>query len=159
MLSLGLTACGDDGDDEAGLRDQIRTLQAEKKANEDAVTAAKAFVAKVTTYSYKAGEHDFGWVEELQNEKVRSQFEERVDDLKKAIETSRTSAKGQVVEAMGRVVDETQVEVLAFVDQAITDPSGEVSVEESSITLTMKLDEDSGDWQVDTLTFLNQVDS
>ena len=158
-LSLGLSGCGDSGDGEAALRDQIRTLQAEKKANEDAVTAAKAFVAKVTTYSYKPGEHDFAWVEELQNEKVRTQFEERVDDLQRAIETSKTSAKGQVVEAMGRVVDETQVEVLAFVDQAITDPSGEVSVEESSITLTMKLDGKSGEWEVDTLTFLNQVDS
>lgn len=158
-LSLGLSGCGDSGDDEAALRDQIRTLQAEKQANEDAVTAAKAFVVKVTTYSYKPGEHDFAWVEEFSNEQFRERYRGQVVRLKKAIETSKTSAKGQVVEAMGRVVDETQVEVLVFLDQAITDPSGEVSVEESTVMLPMRLDEESGTWKPDTLEFLNKVGS
>ncbi|NGZ99894.1 hypothetical protein G5V59_05515 [Nocardioides sp. W3-2-3] len=68
---------------------------------------------------------------------------------------SKTSAKGEVVDAMGRVVDATQVEVLAFVDQGITDPSGKVSVEESAIRLVMKKVDEA--WRVDSLTFLNKV--
>lgn len=133
----------------------IDELEAEKKADEQAVAAARAFVTKVTTYSWEEGKHDFAWVKELLDEEVRGPLEERAEDLKKAIVASKTSAKGEVVDAMGRVVDATQVEVLAFVDQGITDPSGKVSVEESAIRLVMKRVDDT--WRVDTLTFLNKV--
>lgn len=147
---------GGSGADEDSLRDKVSALEAEKTANKDALEAASAFVARVTTYSFEDGKHDLDWVEDLQNEEVREQFRERVADLQATIVASKTSAKGQVTQSAGRVVDESQVEVLAFVDQAITDQSGEVSVEQSSINLTMKLV--GGEWKVDTLTFLNAVD-
>lgn len=166
-LVVALAACGFLLKDNLDKRDDIRSaergqqtlddLTAEKQANQEAIEAASAFVAKVTTYSFEEGEHDFDWVEELQNEEVREQFRERVADLQATIVASKTSAKGQVTQSAGRVVDRSQVEVLAFVDQAITDPSGEVSVEQSSINLTMKLVDD--EWKVDTLTFLNAVNS
>lgn len=166
-LVVALAACGFLLKDNLDKRDDIRSaekaqetlddLAAEKQANQDAIEAASAFVAKVTTYSFEEGQHDFDWVEELQNEEVREQFRERVADLQATIVASKTSAKGQVTQSAGRVVDRSQVEVLAFVDQAITDPTGEVSVEQSSINLTMKLVDDV--WKVDTLTFLNAVNS
>ncbi len=162
-LVVALATCGwlvmenNDRDDAAReAREQASTLDAEKQANKDAIEAASAFVAEVTTYSYKEGEHDFDWVEELQDEKVREQFRERVADLQRTIVLSKTSARGQVTESAGRVVDRTQVEVLAVVDQAITDQDGKVSVEQSSIRLTMTLV--GGEWLVDTLTFLSSVD-
>lgn len=165
LLVVALVGCGwlvkvnrdKDADVKAG-QDRakiVEELQAEKKADQDAVTAAKAFVTKVTTYSYQPGQHDFAWVKELLNEKVRTELEQRAADLQKAIVASKTSAKGEVVDAMGRVVDATQVEVLAFVDQGITDPSGKVSVEESAIRLVMKKVDEA--WRVDSLTFLNKV--
>ncbi len=164
VLLVALVACAwllvdnrSKGSDLDAARAQAQELTAEQKADQGAVNAAKAFVGKVTTYSYEEGKHDFDWVKDLQNDKVRAQFEERVADLKAAIEKSKTSAKGEVVDAAGRVVDKTQVEVLAFVDQAITGPDGKVSVEESTIRLVMKLVDDT--WRVDTLTFLNQVGS
>ncbi|HWJ65724.1 MAG TPA: hypothetical protein VNT31_03515 [Nocardioides sp.] len=163
-LVVALAVCGwlvkekgDSADDAASARGQVAQLEAEKAAEKEAIQAANAFVAKVTTYSWKEGEHDFDWVDELQDVDVREQFRERVADLQKTIVASRTSAQGQVVQSAGRVVDQTQVEVLAFVDQAITDPSGEVSVEQSSINLTMRLVD--GTWKVDTLTFLNALNS
>lgn len=161
VVSLGV--CGwlvrenNDRDAEArDARERAQTLEAEKQAYQDAVAAASAFVAEVTTYSFEEGEHDFDWVEDLQDEKVREQFRERVADLQRTIVASKTSARGQVTESAARVVDRTQVEVLAVVDQAITDQEQNVSVEQSSISLVMTLVGD--EWLVDTLTFLSSVD-
>ncbi|WP_435769189.1 hypothetical protein [Nocardioides sp. SYSU DS0651] len=142
-------------EDIAQLRERARLLSAEQEAEQDALAAARAFVAEVTTYSYKRGEHDFDWVDELHDPEVRERYEPVVADLQRAIRRNRTTARGQVVESAARVVDPTQVEVLAFVDQALTDPSGEVSVEQSSITLTMKLVD--GEWRVDEIGFLNAL--
>lgn len=146
-------------DIEAGsdARSQVRELQAEKDANKEAITAASAFVTKATSYSYKEGQHDFAWIDELQNDQVRERLEKNAEDLKKAIELSKTSAKGQVVEAAGRVVGAEQVEVLAYYSQAITDDSGAVSVQDGSILMTMKLV--GSDWKVDQLKFLSEVGS
>lgn len=141
----------------ADARGQVRELQAEKAANKDAITAANAFVAKATSYSYEEGKHDFAWIDELQNKEVRERLEKNVAGLKKAIEVSKTSAKGQVVQAAGRVVSPEQVEVLAYYSQAITDDSDEVSVQDGSILMTMKLV--GADWKVDSLEFLSQVGS
>ncbi|NYI47115.1 Mce-associated membrane protein [Nocardioides aromaticivorans] len=162
-LVVALAACAwllvdrQSGDDGADARSQVRELQAEKAANKDAITAASAFVTKATSYSYEDGKHDFAWIDELQNKEVRERLEKNVADLKKAIEVSKTSAKGQVVEAAGRVVSAEQVEVLAYYSQAITDDSGEVSVQDGSILMTMKLI--GADWKVDSLQFLSQVGS
>lgn len=162
-LVVALAACAwllvdrQGSDDGADARGQVRELQAEKDANKDAITAASAFVAKATSYSYEEGEHDFAWIDELQNDQVRERLEKNAEDLKKAIEVSKTSAKGQVVEAAGRVVSAEQVEVLAYYSQAITDDSGEVSVQDGSILMTMKLV--GADWKVDSLQFLSQVGS
>lgn len=159
VVALGacawLVVSGADSGDEESLRERVSALEAEKTANKEAIEAASAFVARVTTYSWEEGQHDLDWVDDLQNAEVREQFRERVADLQKTIVASKTSAKGQVTQSAGRVVDDSQVEVLAFVDQAITDQSGDVSVEQSSINLTMKLV--GGEWKVDTLTFLNAV--
>lgn len=162
-LVVALAACAwllvdrQGGDDGADARGQVRELQAEKDANKAAITAASAFVTKATSYSYEEGKHDFAWIEELQNEQVRERLEKNAADLKKAIEVSKTSAKGQVVEAAGRVVSAEQVEVLAYYSQAITDDSGDVSVQDGSILMTMKLV--GADWKVDSLQFLSQVGS
>lgn len=161
-LVVALAACAwllvdnrRDADDAADARSQARELQAEKDANKDAITAASAFVTKATSYSWEEGKHDFAWIDELQNEQVRERLEQNAEDLKKAIEVSKTSAKGEVVQAAGRVVGAEQVEVLAYYSQAITDDSGDVSVQDGSILMTMKLV--GGDWKVDSLQFLSQV--
>ncbi|HWJ08343.1 MAG TPA: hypothetical protein VNS46_03145 [Nocardioides sp.] len=163
-LVVALAACAwlvvdnrQNADDAADARDQARELQAEKDASQEAITAAGAFVSKATSYSYEEGRHDFAWIDELLNDEVRTRLQANADDLRKAIEVSKTSAKGEVVQAAGRVVSPEQVEVLAYYSQAITDDSGDVSVQDGSIVMTMKLV--GGDWKVDSLQFLNQVGS
>jgi len=166
LLAAALVAClavagwlvvrhDDQSEQLADVREQVRRLDAEKQASRAALKAAGAFVAKVTTYSYKPGQHDFAWVEELHDPEVRERYEPVVKDLQRAIRQNRTTAEGRVVDSAARVVDESQVEVLAFVDQALTDPGGEVSVEQSSITLTMQLV--AGEWRVDEIRFLNAL--
>ncbi|MCY1376666.1 hypothetical protein D9M69_641750 [compost metagenome] len=60
------------------------------------------------------------------------------------------SAKGQIVDAAARAVGPTQVEVLAFVDQALTDEENkDIKIEEQRVSLTMKLV--GGTWLVDQL--------
>lgn len=147
---------GDERADElAEAREQLQVLEAEERAGREALKAAAVFVGKVTTYSYKEGEHDFAWVEELNDPDVRARYEPVVADLQRTIVASRTTAEGRVVDSAPRVIDQSQVEVLAFVDQAITDRAGEVSVEQSSITVTMKRVD--GEWRVEELRFLNAL--
>ena len=63
-LVVALGACvwlavsaGGSGDEES-LRDRVSVLEAEKAANQKAIEAASAFVARVTTYSFEEGQHD-----------------------------------------------------------------------------------------------------
>lgn len=166
LLAAALVAClavggwlvkqhDDQAEELADVQAKVQRLDAEKRASREALEAAGAFVARATTYSYRAGQHDFAWVEELHDPEVRERYEPVVKDLQKAIRQNRTTAEGRVVDSAARVVDETQVEVLAFVDQALTDPGGEVSVEQSSITVTMRLV--AGEWRVDEIRFLNAL--
>ncbi|WP_028654275.1 MULTISPECIES: hypothetical protein [unclassified Nocardioides] len=159
-LAVALAACAwllveRRADDGADAREQARELRAEKDANQAAVSAAGAFVVKATSYSWKDGEHDFAWIDELQDDEVRKRLQANAEDLKKAIRVSKTSAKGQVVESAGRVVSAEQVEVLAYYSQAITDEAGDVSVQDGSILMTMKLA--GGEWKVESLQFLSEV--
>lgn len=146
---------GDKSDEVDRAQHQAQVLDDEKQAGQDAIKAAAAFVGKVTTYSYKPGEHDFAWVEELNNPKVRERYEPVVKDLQKTIVASKTTAKGHVIESAARVIDPTQVEVLVVLEQALTGPDGKVSVEQPSITVTMK--KVDGAWKVDELRFLNSL--
>lgn len=161
-LAVALAACAwllvdnrKNADDAADALGQAKEAQAEKDASRDAITAAQAFVVAATSYSYEKGKHEFEWIDQVQNEQVRERLEANVDALKNAIEVSKSSAKGEAVETAGRVVSTEQVEVLAAYSQAITDDTGEVSVLDGSILLTMKLV--GADWKVDELEFLNEV--
>ncbi|HWI42565.1 MAG TPA: hypothetical protein VNS81_03025 [Nocardioides sp.] len=160
VVSLGFLAwLVKENNDESGEADraqhQAQVLDEEKQAGQDAIKAAGVFVGKVTTYSYKPGQHDFAWVDELNDPKVRDRYQPVVKDLQRTIVASRTTAKGHVIESAARIIDRTQVEVLVVLEQAITGPDGKVSVEQPSITVTMK--KVDGTWKVDELRFLNSL--
>lgn len=142
----------------AEVRKQAQALSEEQQAGKDATAAAAAFVAEVTTYSYKKGEHDFAWVDRLNDPEVRERYEPGVPGLQKFIRDSRTRAEGKVIESAARVLDPTQVEVIAFVDQALLDKDdcrGTPCVEESRVALTMRLVD--GEWLVQDIRFLNDL--
>lgn len=156
-LAVGawLVAENRDREDELSeVRGQTQALQAEKDAEVDALRAAGAFLVEATGYSHEEGEHDFAWVDELNNGEVKAGLQPVVADLQKVIRQEKVTAKGEVIESAARVVADDHVEVVAFVDQAIVRAdSPEVSIEEMRISMTMKLV--GGTWRVDRLDFLN----
>jgi Mce-associated membrane protein len=145
-------------DDLADARSRAQALSAQDDAEKAALEAAKEVLVQITTYSWKDGEHDFAWLDKIANAELKEKLAPNVGDLQKAIVDGQATAKGQVVDAAGRVVDDSQVEVLAFVDQAITDEtSADVKIEEQRVSMTMKLV--SGSWLVDRLELLSGTNS
>ncbi|WP_408895543.1 hypothetical protein ACJ5H2_11595 [Nocardioides sp. R1-1] len=141
-------------DDLRDARSRTQTLAAEADAEKAALEAAKGVLAEITTYSWKEGEHDFAWLERIANADLREKLAPNVGDLQKAIVDGKVSAQGEVVDAAARAVDDTQVEVVAFVDQAITDEeSADVKIEEQRVSMTMTLV--GGEWLVDRLELLS----
>ncbi|WGX94501.1 hypothetical protein [Nocardioides sp. L-11A] len=145
-------------DDLADARSRAQTLAAQDDAEKAAIEAAKEVLVETTTYSWKDGEHDFAWLDKIADTELRAKLEANVSTLQQAIVDGRATAKGQVVDAAGRVVDASQVEVLAFVDQAITDETNaDVKIEEQRVSMTMKLVD--GSWLVDRLELLSGTNS
>ncbi|MBV6725522.1 hypothetical protein [Nocardioides daeguensis] len=158
LLAVGLLAggCGSSSDDKA-LKDaqaEVQELTARNDAEKAALEAAKKVLVEITSYSWQDGEHDFAWIDQIANAELKEKLAPNVGDLQKAIVDGKVTAKGQVVDAAGRVVDDTQVEVLAFVDQAITDDTNtDVKIEEQRVSMTMTLVK--GEWLVDRLDLLS----
>jgi Mce-associated membrane protein len=81
-----------------------------------------------------------------------------VGDLQRAIREGKVTAQGEVIDSAARVVDPSQVEVVAFVDQAIADEtSRDVKIEEQRVSMTMTLVD--GQWLVDRLELLSGTNS
>ncbi|WP_418062869.1 hypothetical protein [Pimelobacter simplex] len=141
-------------DDLARAEAQVQKLTGENEAEQAALAAAKTILAEVTSYSWKDGEHEFAWLDKIANTELKDKLAPNVSGLQKAIVDGKVSAKGQVVDAASRAISTTQVEVLAFVDQALTDETNkDVKIEQQRVSMTMKLV--GGDWLVDRLELLS----
>lgn len=161
LLAVGVLAAGCGSGSDETLEDalaKVDELTARDDAEKAALEAAKEVLAEVTTYSWKDGEHDFAWLDKIANAELKEKLAPNVSGLQQAIVDGRVTAKGQVVDAAARAVDATQVEVLAFVDQAITDDTNaDVKIEEQRVSMTMKLVK--GEWLVDRLDLLSGTNS
>lgn len=124
------------------------------EAGADALAAAQQVMVDITTYSWRDGEHEFAWLDQIAGDELAERLAPNVPALQEAIVAGKVSAKGQVLDAAARVVDPAQVEVLAFVDQAITDETNtDVRVEEQRVSMTMVLVD--GAWLVERLELLS----
>ncbi|GAA3651663.1 hypothetical protein GCM10022237_09400 [Nocardioides ginsengisoli] len=145
-------------DDLTTARARVEALTAKDDAAQSALDAAKKVLVQITTYSWKDGEHDFGWLDQIANADLKAKLAPNVSGLQKAIVGGKVTAKGQVVDAAPRAVSDSQVEVLAFVDQAITnDTDKDVKIEEQRVSMTMKRVD--GAWLVDRLELLSGTNS
>lgn len=141
-------------DDLGRAQAQVQKLTGENEAEQAALGAAKTILAEITSYSWKDGEHEFAWLDKIANTELKDKLAPNVSGLQKAIVDGKVSAKGQVVDAAARAVSGTQVEVLAFVDQALTDETNkDVKIEQQRVSMTMKLVGDT--WLVDRLELLS----
>ncbi|WP_370289559.1 hypothetical protein [Nocardioides sp.] len=154
-LALGQRSEGEDLD---AARATAEQFTARDDAGKAALDAARAVLVQITTYSYRDGEHEFAWLDQIADPALRQRLAPNVDQLKKAIVDGQVTAKGQVLDAAARPVSADQVEVLAFVDQAISDGGpaqdlGDVKVEEQRVSMTMK--RTGGRWLVERLELLS----
>lgn len=152
-----LSGCGSDGQQAEDLKEaraKVQELTAEDTAADEALAAAKVLLAEITTYSWKEGDHEFAWLEKIAGTELKEKLAPNVPLLQEQIVKGKVTAKGQVVDSAARVVDPSQVEVLAFVDQAITDETNkDIKIEEQRVSMTMKLVDD--EWLVDRLELLS----
>jgi hypothetical protein len=127
--------------------------QAEDAAGRAALAAARADLTDITTYDYKTIGKDFAWLDDFSDPKTSAPFAKNQKVLAKVVQQSRTVAKGDVTDAMSRVVSPSQVEVLAFVDQVLRSDAGKgYKLEQQRVSMTMKLV--AGDWKISRLDLL-----
>jgi len=149
LAAVVLTGCGSDDKLEKA-QDQVAELKAEQSAGNAALKEARTLLVDMTTYSWKKGKHDFAWVDRLTNADLKDKLAPNVPKLKKLIVKEKVRAQGKILDAAARVVDATQVEIVAFVDQALTrggDP--QVNIDEQRVSMTLVLKDDT--WMVDRL--------
>lgn len=151
-------------DDLEDARTQLSSLEeqgdlaAEKAASQAALESAQKILLEITTYSWKEGDHEFAWLDQIAGTELKEQLAPNVPDLQRAIEKGKVTAQGTVIDSAARVVDATQVEVLAFVDQAITDETNkDIKIEEQRVSMTMTLVD--GAWLVERLELLSGTNS
>lgn len=156
-----LTGCGgadQQAEDLKEARAKVQELTAEDTAADEALAAAKTLLLEITTYSWEEGDHEFAWLDKIAGTELREKLAPNVPLLQEQIVKGKVTAKGQVVESAARVVDTSQIEVIAFVDQAITDETNkDIKIEEQRVSMTMKLVDD--EWLVERLELLSGTNS
>ncbi len=118
------------------------------RAGADATSAAEAAVTRMTTYSWRTVDDDFGWVDEVGTDAFQSYFAGASAGVKQVVTATKATATGTVVDAAPRVVDATHVTVLLFVDQEIRSAQQKgAKIDQPRVSMDMLLVD--GAWLVD----------
>jgi len=124
-------------------------------AGPDALAAAERILGKMISYDYREIDHEYEWTKYLADESLRSDYDDRlVPKLRKVIKSSQSTAEGTVVEAAYNILDEDQVQVIAFIRQKLTtkaDKRGAIDEQWTSLTMILE----GGDWLIEKITPLN----
>jgi Mce-associated membrane protein len=123
-----------------------------------AETAAKDALERMTTYSFRTVDEDFGWVDDATTEKFQENFAEARKAALTYVEAVQATAGGTVVDSAATAADGDHVKVLLFADQEIrsTQKKG-YRVEQSRVTMQMVRQD--GDWLVDEVEVVNVLGS
>lgn len=150
VVVLWLDRDGADGDPAASGTTSASEASAVElaRAGTEAQTAAEAAVTRMTTYSWRTVDDDFGWVDEVGTEAFQSYFAGASAGVKQVVTATRATATGTVVDAAPRVVDATHVTVLLFVDQEIRSAQQKgAKIDQPRVSMDMLLVD--GEWLVD----------
>jgi Mce-associated membrane protein len=138
----------DDADDRAASSSELvdAAIAAEK--------AARETVTRMTTYSFRSVEEDFGWVEDAATEKFRDNFAQGAEAAVTYVKAVRATAVGEVIDSAATAADADHVKVLLFVDQEIrsTEDKG-YRLDQSRVAMQMVRQD--GDWLVDEVEVVN----
>jgi Mce-associated membrane protein len=145
LVGLGLLwRALDSANDEADRLDQARS---------EARTAASDALLAMSSYDYRSLDDDFAWIDEVGTDKFRKELTPAVATLKKTIAQLKSHADAEVMRAAAEVQSDSKATVLLFLDQMLSDDTGEVSRELARVEMEMVRKD--GTWLVDTVTTFN----
>lgn len=139
-------------------QDDLERVEAENEAyaaGPDAQAAAERILGEMISYDYRDIRGEYAWTEYLADDELRSDYEDRLTPkLAKVIRKLKSSAQGEVVQSAYNIVDEDQVQVIAFIRQRIrtaTDKKGVTDEQWTSLTMVREGDE----WLIGEVTPLD----
>ncbi len=138
----------DDADDRASSSESL--VDAEIAAE----GAARDALERMTTYSFRTVEEDFGWVDDATTEKFQGNFAEAREAALTYVEAVRATAEGSVVDSAATAADADHVKVLLFADQEIRSTQ-EKGFRLDQSRVTMQMVRQDGDWLVDEVEVVN----
>ena len=140
----------------ADARDDAAALRAEATASAAVLEQSRAIAVDLTSYDYRNLEDQQKALDDVSTQAFRDKFAESNETLAPLFERLEASAKGSVVDAAVKSVDDKTAVVLLFVDQQATSTSdGEAAEEKTQGTrLRMNLVQRGGQWLVDSVDLL-----
>ena len=138
----------DDSDDRASSSESL--VEAEIAAE----AAAQDVLERMTTYSFRTVEEDFGWVDDATTEKFQGSFAEAREAALTYVTAVKATAEGSVVDSAATAADADHVKVLLFADQEIRSTRDKgYRLDQSRVTMQMVRQD--GEWLVDEVEVVN----
>jgi hypothetical protein len=134
--------------------DELEKTKEPYAAGPDALAAAQQILEEIISYDYREIRDEFGWVDYF-DEELRDRYaEDVIPDIRKVIKALHSVAEGTIEKSAYNIVNEDEVEVIAFIRQTITtkaDPKGVLDAQWSSLTMIR----DGDEWLVSDITPLD----
>ncbi|MEV0685444.1 hypothetical protein AB0I35_16420 [Nocardia sp. NPDC050378] len=119
---------------------RLRHEQAVDDAAAAAVTAARAYGVTLTSVDSTRLDSDFAAVLDGSTGEFRDMYTRSSGQLRELLQQNKATGKGTVLEAAVKSATETEVEVLLFIDQTVTNAaSADPRIDRSRVLMTMQL--------------------
>ncbi|MFE3543093.1 hypothetical protein ACFXK0_08990 [Nocardia sp. NPDC059177] len=119
---------------------QLRQERALDAAADAALQAARAYGVTLTSVDSSRLDSDFAAVLDGSTGEFRDMYTRSSGQLRELLQENKATGKGTVLEAAVKSATETEVEVLLFIDQTVTNAaSTDPRVDRSRVLMTMQL--------------------
>lgn len=119
---------------------QLREERAVDSAAEAALQAARAYAVTLTSVDSNNLDRDFTAVLDGSTGEFRDMYTRSSGQLRQLLQENKATGKGAVLDAAVKSATETEVEVLLFIDQTVTNAaSTDPRVDRSRVLMTMQL--------------------
>ncbi|MGW6421510.1 hypothetical protein ACWF82_02450 [Nocardia sp. NPDC055053] len=119
---------------------QLRQERAVDAAADAALAAARAYAVTLTSVDSGRLDSDFAAVLDGSTGEFRDMYTRSSGQLRELLQENKATGKGTVLEAAVKSATETEVEVLLFIDQTVTNAaSADPRVDRSRVLMTMRL--------------------
>ncbi|MGN2639883.1 hypothetical protein ACTD5D_27705 [Nocardia takedensis] len=119
---------------------QLHTERARDAAARDALAAARTYAVTLTSVDANNLDRDFAAVLDGATGDFKDMYSRSSGQLRQLLLENKATGKGTVLEAAVKSGTETEVEVLLFIDQTVTNAaSADPRVDRSRVEMTMRL--------------------